>query len=765
MPFAVASWVALAGLGATLAGATLEQEALAVAKLVVEIEPAPRVEPWAAVAFERNVVRELMGFGRVTVVDRRDIVRDCPKRSRRCLLAAYRAAQVDLVVFGVAASDRIDLDVFETWTPRRLSRGSVSTTGNSLARMRQQVLRILSPVFVSSGWLDKRPYLLTAQAPPPLTMPSRTGIQVFAAALFSFFGLPLLLLWVWSRLAGTTVCRPGSWPLSLSVAAASLFVLLSTLVVGEAGGLGNRVGSVLDIRGLYRFASVLGGLAWGTLALLLVRLALPRLVGIERGNYQSLGALVVAWLTTVALRLVPLALIYGPTALGLASVAASLEIPAKTTWLVVAPLIGLAVYVWGLIVVDTISVVLDALLVEGEAASHNGWNRHAGKYFRGYVKRLGLAIPRSLLERVLILPSAGSKLATYGGGWAVPRIVVPREILELALGDLPQVEDDASPRRYLDVRDHLAGIMLPQDESVSHSPPPRHAAKLKPETRSDATIGTRVSRKRRRWRGDVRQERLLGENATLLGLVAPFTSEESIPLIANDSEDFGVVKELLSAHYARFVRRDWDEEYDDTDPSQLDLLFGALQREVGGVLRNDHLVRTVFLLLEQVLEHMPQALRQVYASVSRVICRAPERIGDAYPALNQGRDALIQFLYYRLTNDTEGLTARADSYRFEKISREIVRRTADDDKSDLTAEQVALRARLLRMNDYLRVSYEVDGGRKLRIGATLGVFGLTLAGLVYSVLEAVDYAPTYSERIAELRAKLEAKEQSDDRTD
>lgn len=764
MPFAATIWVALAWLGTSLASATLEREGLATAKLVVEIEPGPEVEPWAAVAFERNAIRELMGFGRVTIVDRRDVPRNCPERRRTCLLAAYQAAQVDLVVFGVAEPDRIDLDVFETWTPRRLSRGRVSTTGNSLTRMRQQILSILSPVFVSSGWLDKRPFLLRAQSPLPLTTPSRAGIQVFATVIFALFVLPLLFLWSWSRLTGTPVERPRSWLLSLSVAVFAPLVFLSTFVVGEAAGLSNAVEGFVEIYGLDRLAAVLGGLAWGALALLLIRFSLPRLLGIERGSYESLGSLAVAWFGAVALRLVPLALIYVPMSLGLASFAASLEIPNRTTWLVVAPLVGIAVYAWGLTVIDTVSVALDALLVEGEATEDNGWNKHAAKYFQGYVKRLGLAIPRSLLERVLILPTAGSKVATYGGGWAVPRIVVPRDILELALRDLPEAEDDVSPRRYLDVRDYLAGIMLPHDESVSHAPPARRSASQKTETRTDATIGTRVLKKRRRWRGDVKQERLLGENATLLGLVAPFTSKESIPLIANDSEDFGVVKELLSAHYARFVRRDWDEEYDDTDPSQLDLLFGALQREVGSILRNDHLVQTMLLLLNQILQRMPKALGQAYASVSRVLRRAPERIGDAYPALNQGRDALIQLLYYQLTGNSEGLTARADSYRFERTSREIVRRVANEDKGDLTAEQTALRARLIGMNDYLRVSYEVSGARRLRISVTLGVLGIVLAGLVYSAVEAVNYAPVYSERIAELRARLEAKEESDDRT-
>ena len=64
------------------------------------------------------------------------------------------------------------------------------------------------------------------------------------------------------------------------------------------------------------------------------------------------------------------------------------------------------------------------------------------------------------------------------------------------------------------------------------------------------------------------------------GLV-PLAPNETVPLIANDQEDFSVVRQLLTEHYAAFEKGWIDDEYDDTDPTHKDFLFGAILAELG----------------------------------------------------------------------------------------------------------------------------------------------------------------------------------------
>ena len=55
-------------------------------------------------------------------------------------------------------------------------------------------------------------------------------------------------------------------------------------------------------------------------------------------------------------------------------------------------------------------------------------------------------------------------------------------------------------------------------------------------------------------------------------------SRKTVPLISNTSEDYEVVKSLLTAHYSAFEKNFDEDDHDDTDPTQKDYLFGAILR-------------------------------------------------------------------------------------------------------------------------------------------------------------------------------------------
>src|SRR5678809_704480 len=99
-----------------------------------------------------------------------------------------------------------------------------------------------------------------------------------------------------------------------------------------------------------------------------------------------------------------------------------------------------------------------------------------------------------------------------------------------------------------------------------------------------------------------------------------------VPLISDSPQDLAIVRELLSEHYPWFAP-DPDEEYDATDPTDKDLLFGAPVHELGAVRRDETQLTTLRLAFG----------RRIAGITSRV--RA--RLADSYAALNFARHHLI----------------------------------------------------------------------------------------------------------------------------
>jgi hypothetical protein len=343
---------------------------------------------------------------------------------------------------------------------------------------------------------------------------------------------------------------------------------------------------------------------------------------------------------------------------------------------------------------------------------------------------------------------------SYGGGFARPRIVVGEATLETALGELPDEEE--FPDRTANPEELPLGLVMP---SIEPAEGPLHAQEERAEKwRRRLTLEPPRAR--------AYMPRRVGQNATLLGWVLPQRLAEGIPLISDTEEDFGVVKRLLSEHYAAFQGIFDDDEVDDTDPTQKDFLFGAILRELGVVARHDVLFATIGLFLEVVSSKkrwFSFPVRLPLAIYERLLAAPAVRVADAYAALNGAVHHLIQYLCFTRGGDGELLTARANVPRLIETSRLMLARldagppAAGASPGPLVAsERVGDRGVLHRTSRdraawLARIFHSPLTPRGFRWVRVLGsVAACVIAGalILRSVREAIAYHPAYLQHMS-----------------
>jgi hypothetical protein len=237
------------------------------------------------------------------------------------------------------------------------------------------------------------------------------------------------------------------------------------------------------------------------------------------------------------------------------------------------------------------------------------------------------------------------------------------------------------------------------------------------------------------------QRKPLGQAATLLGYVVPEPGQIA-PLISDNPRDLAVVRELLSEHYPWFAP-DPDDEFDATDPSDKDLLFGALVRELGIVRRRESLFATVKLVFGPRFARITSPLRS--------------RLADAYAAMNFARHHLIQYLHYVRTKNTELLTARA---RLDVLHRTSTRILSQIEAAPKHRNTAALNRRLVWLSRFFAEPVVDARAVKVRRLVAAAVIAAVLAAAGFAVKRAVDYHTVYAQRI-EAQERALAKSRQD----
>lgn len=729
------------------------------AKLVVDVEPDHENRLWIALAFEQNVTLDLAGFQRLAAVDKADVdTSECPRRKRECLLSAYAAAGIDVVMLGRLSSTSLEYEVLETWLGSQVTRGSLTLgPGSNLLRVRQRTLAALGPFFESGGLIDKKPFLQRKHAPAasvpqdsPHGLPTRWLVLLLVATLLIVSPLGVARVMTGPQRSQRYEKHTLRLGMLLIIGALAAALWIAAIPPGSLQKALDffEAHSIIDFDQLL---AILGGLMWGWLARILLRLIFPRLFGIRQVRHRNVGPLLKSWALVSCMRLLLVSLFCLPFVGVTWGVATLLEQGVDRTLLTLAPAVGLIGYYWWLSLIDHLSAALDSALVEGQPTPGNAWHRTTRKYFMGYVRRQGLDLGRRFLEKVLFLPGPGEGVVAYGGGLGRPRIVINRDILDLALGQALEEEIDLSEPPI--VRGALPlGMAVPSVGDADDPPLPRRwhrrAARLRARSMKASTLRRTAVRLRY-----APQPRLIGENATTLGYLMPLSADETVPLVANDSEDFGVVRQLLTEHYGAFEKGWFGDEYDDTDPTQKDFLFGALLGKIGRIQRGDTLLSTFLLVWRESSARLPGFVQKTIALfgdlIARLFSRHPAILADAYTALNHGRDHLIQYLSYARSDNPEGLTARADAPRLVRTSHMILKAVAKKEATgiDTQTRRATARNRLVWLSRYFHSPIPETRNNLLGVVALLAMLGGAVALLAFAVNVSVEYHTIYVERL------------------
>lgn len=700
---------------------------------MLDFEPVSGAPAWLAVGLEQTVTTELMRFQQIELVEKDP--KRCPDRFTRCFVDSYRKDGVDIIVLGKVDKKDLRYEVFETWTGQRAFDGKVEVAGVNAATLRRHIGDIVRPIVQHGGLADDKPKPIATPSGPVIPLPrggqpramaptrSNFLLLLLAAAIVLVASPILIALVLVGRSLGRRE-RPASWKWS-----AFLLVVLSTMPVAV---------SIFDVQGflvgLAAPATTLGGLVppvlagmlWGAFLLAVGVWLFAPVHGMQHIRHDALWPLMRSWLTLTVLRSIALSFLYAPILLLTWKACQDVALPETVTTAFMLPTAGLLAHFCLLSLIDNLAVYLDVKLVSGPASTRNPWHATIKRYFRGYVRRNGVQLDTKVFERTLFLPSARGDVISYGGGFAQPRILVGEQPRESALGELPDEEE--FPDRTVNMEELPSGFLFPSMRERDDLPQYARAE----DTRRGLTLAPPRARQP--------MPRLVGENATLLGWVTPQMKEEGLPLISDTEDDFGIVKRLLSEHYAAF---EWniDGEVDDTDPTQKDFLFGAILREMGVVLRHDTLFSTMRLAIEVASQRVPFIYRFLVRPpllvYERFLSWPAARIGDAFAALNGAFHHLVQYLTFERGAGTEHLTARANEPQLVKVSHGLLERPEADD------------GRIQWLARYFHAA--LAPARKVRWARMAAALAITAALgflLVRSVNDAIRYHPQYVQRMA-----------------
>jgi hypothetical protein len=672
------------------------------ANVVIDLAPVPGVPAWFASSFEQTVARELAGFERLGTVAKQDVALDACGADRACRLHTYRAAGVDIVLFGAVTEDAIEYELFQTWTPARLDTGVIAIgRRQSLVALEHATRDAFHVVLKHGGLLDQKPYLPERESTAASTADaawSTRALEILVAVL-ALLVLPFALALLGGEAPATIFAMRSARRVSLVIAAGvAAVVTLDPRTIGEL------------VTAWAPLVAGIGGLGWGAFLVLVVRTAFPPLDGLERVPQRELGRFLSTWCLAALERLAVLAIGNAPLVVLVAWLGASLAIAPQWIYLVLAPavvwLARLGFASW----VECLAARLDRRIIDGPASPDNPWSREISDYFMGYVRRTGWDLDPRLLAQVVFLPGQHiDGIVSYGGGATHVRVAVDRELLAMAMGPLLEDKPDEKPARWPDWTIAHIGPN-PGGRSPSAAPSPHDFRGRKHKTSYPGA-----------------QRKPLGQAATLLGHVTP-TPGQLVPLISDSPQDLAIVRELLSEHYPWFAP-DPDEEHDATDRTDKDLLFGALVHELGAVRRNETQLAALRLTLGR--------------RVARVTPRVRARLADSYAALNFARHHLIQYLYYCWTRQTDVLTARARPAHLHEVSTRIL--------AEVSAPEAkpprAILARLTWLSQFFAEPIVDRRGvlaGRAAVGALIAAL-LVAAGV--AVTRSIAYHPTYVERI------------------
>lgn len=606
-------------------------------------------------------------------------------------------AAAELTWIGVLGRTSIQYEIRAS--DRRLGAGELDVVRTERGILGRQLYASLAPVVREGGALDR-----ARRGVEPGPVAGVTAVDGGAAALGLLVLAALLALpYIVALALGGGVRRVlGSRTLPGAAVAAGGLVALA------ASGASPSVSSAWAV-------GLAGGAAWGWFGAIALRAAFPRLSGIGRIEHSDVFRMLRVWLLASVVRMVRLAAVLAPITAVAWLLCERIGISGALFAAVVAPALGIVLSLWWASAVDMLALYLDRRLVDGEAGDSDDWNQAVRGYFNGYVKRAGWPVDESLLQDVLFLPGRGDDIVCYGSTGGPARIVIGRSILEYALAPYHRPHDYAPPRDHeLHWQEWNAGLVVPAE--------PR--AELASADQRRSRVGTDS--------GEI-EWIAIGQPPTLAGYVEPSALDER--------HSYRPTEDPL------WLEWDPGDDFDGTDPSDKDFLFGALVRELGAIERREHALSAVFCAVRLWLGRAPAP------------SRFTTRLADAYASLNYARHHLVQYLAWRAWKRDELLTARALAPELETVSEQIYQRLDIDAKSESKPAKTSPEAKRARAR--LQFLAALSGSRlqarRERVFRLVAVSGAALAALValgVAIERAIAYHPTYVDRIEQQKQQI-----------
>jgi len=504
--------------------------------------------------------------------------------------------------------------------------------------------------------------------------------------------------------------------------------------------------------GLSAVLALIGGFAWGYLLLVTGRFIFGTFHGVETIWHWNLFQLLHSWFEVLFAKLFLILAALTPS-LGLSlTLVYKFNFSAQPVWFLVFPLIALIQMALYVLLSTFFSLLLDKKKVAGKISRNQVWDYEIRRYLMGYYRRLGLDIPLSILERIRFLPGSTPDVLTYGGVFVRPRVVIPFKLLEFAIGE-PEIATQEKLDRAPLAANECLGLVLP-----------KHLNNGITAKASEKKIEKRVSRSK--FYITPKHAMLYVQNYThppmeasagVWGYIRPQRGDDdSVPLVADSLEDLKIVEQLLTEHHVNFARFQFEEEYDDTDPTDLDFLFGLLLREIGRVHRREHYFLAWWHLVHRILDFYKNHFS-----------KHPAFVADAYVVLQHGRHHLAQYIYYWASGETDLLTQRGNRQQLQKVSKQIFSKfqRISRSKEDLHRNRATPFNRMIWLSQFFSAGvpdYPYKKGKPI-VPALMGLLALLVIGFEFT--KAYEYRPVYEQRMTDVKEQIKEyykeKEKSD----
>jgi len=740
------------------AGELVAEEKIVTGKFVISLTAEDNQKAWVINALEQNIYNDLSGYEKVVPV-KKEVAeeRKCKKRRTDCIVEVYKNLNVDALMLGTVDDSEIDYEIYDVQNRFLVKTGSIDIgSGSSLLKLRVGAFSAFKPFLEKGGILDKRKYIASAES--AVDQETVQTDRVSANALAQKILLMLLAVFTAFPYLLSLFGRPRKHPERVKIILRWFYPFMIVCLSGIAyqfllidrGGdsLPNILYALFD--DYHWVLTGLGGMLWGYFIIINFKIIFPHLQGIERIRPYNLMPLLKACMVTIVIKTLIIATIFSGVFFAVYYGGTLFSVNQEIMILLLLPLSGLYFNYWAALMLDVFSMSIDVNLSDEKLEIDSVWNLKTRDYFIGYLKRNGVTLNKSLIDKTVFLAADNEGAMCYGGGFNRPRITIDRGLMKFALGDI----DDFNP---MDTAIFTKKVTEPVKRQNSVF---QLFANLSPEatnkkSRHDKTRVRNIERAQKYFQRDLGLPVSIRKNPPddiLQGVVYPhLDGTENFPsLMGNNADDMRIVEALLLDGSLRAHPYDEDAEIDDSSEQDKDFLFGTLLHKFGALIRHEEIFSTLYLYFF----YKPEEKRKPY---NFIFSRYFAIVADTFVVLNFGLNHLIQHLYYQVTGDPSFLTTKGIISGMLKSQAEILTRAKQlIDERETTSIQTDELDRLIWLSRFSQDPIEhpmhtnVLAERFVKWSVSLGVVYFVFM----AVMNAYYYHPEYLKTIEKEKQKI-----------